>query len=76
MAFSQSTLSQFGNGRPSSSINVYSYKSADNLAAVITAGYFTINPRIDLQAKDLIHAQLGDGYVVLEAVDEVSAVAA
>ena len=76
MAYSQSTMVQIGNGRPQASINVYSYVSDDNLAAAITAGYFTINPRFDFQAKDLIHAQLGDGYVVLEAVDAISAVAA
>lgn len=76
MPYSQSTMAQIGNGRPKESINVYTYASDDNLATVVTAGYFTINPRINFTPKDLILAQLGDGYVVLETVDETSAVAA
>ena len=74
--YSQSTMNQAANSGLTRGVSVYTYKSDDNLAEVITAGYFTINPRFTFTAGDIIIVQLGDGYEELEAVNETSAVVA
>lgn len=73
MAFSQSTLIRASNGKPRDGFSLYTYKSNDNLAAVTTADYFGFNSRFDLNPKDVIYAQLGDGFARLEMTTETTA---
>lgn len=53
---------------------VYSYASDDNLAAVLTAGYFT-DKKFQLDEGDWILAVLADGNVLLQVLPDTSSVA-
>jgi hypothetical protein len=74
MAYSQSTMVQGPSAGATGGSTVYTYKSSDNLAAVVTAGYFARNPRFTFLVDDLIFCQLGDGYAELTVTAEDSAV--
>lgn len=55
--------------------DIYTYKSSDSLATVVTVDYFLRNPRFTFSVDDIIVSQLGDGYVELTVTSESSAVA-
>lgn len=76
MSYSQSTMNLAANAGLTEGFSLYSYKSSDNLAAVVTPGYFAVNPRFTFAVDDVIVAQLGDGYVELTVTSESSAVSA
>ena len=73
MAYSQSTMTYGFQAGQTGGFDIHTYKSADNLATVVTAGYFERNPRVTLKVDDIIACQLGDGFVQLTVVSEDSA---
>jgi len=74
MSYSQSTMNLASNAGLTEGFDIYTYKSDDNLAAVVTADYFLRNPRFTFSVDDIIVAQLGDGYAELTVTSESSAV--
>ena len=74
MSYSQSTMNLASNAGLTEGFDIYTYKSSDNLATVVTAGYFAINPRFNFSVDDIIVAQLGDGYQELTVTAADSAV--
>jgi hypothetical protein len=72
--YSQSTMVQGPSAGDTGGFTLYTYKSADNLATVVTAGYFALNPRFTFKVDDVIACQLGDGYAELSVTAEDSAV--
>lgn len=74
MSYSQSTMNLASNAGLTEGFSLYTYKSADNLATVVTASYFAANPRFTFAVDDIIVAQLGDGYAELTVTAEDSAV--
>ena len=76
MTYSQSTMVFGYQAGQTGGFDKHTYISDDNLATVVTAGYFARNPRFTLKVDDVIECQLGDGYHVLTvtAIDSAEAV--
>ena len=73
MPFSQSTMYPISNPGSRQSNRGYMYASADELATVVTAGYFAPSDRLPLQAGDFVFAYLGDGSKLLAMVSATAA---
>ena len=74
MSYSQSTMVLASNAGLTEGFSLYTYKSDDNLATVVTVDYFLRNPRFTFAVDDIIVAQLSDGYAELTVTSESSAV--